>query len=152
MEKTARALNNDSLIRQTARNSYSKDGEYPLWTFREIDREGLFKFDPNRKDFDAQDFMIKMISYSNMTWAEIRKQTHDKGKSKNHFLSTNSLSKNALKRIKAKELEESTDYIFSFALNNLARVIGIRNPDSSEFKVIWYDARHEFAPSKLKHT
>ena len=70
----------------------------------------------------------------------------------NHFLSTNSLSKDALKRIKTKELEESTDYIFSFALNNLARVIGIRNPDSPEFEVIWYDAEHKFAPSKLKNT
>jgi hypothetical protein len=83
-----------------------------------------------------------------MTWAAIKKQTHDNGKSKHHFLSANSLSKAAKERIKDKHLEESSDYIFSFALNNLVRVIGIRNPDSAEFEVVWYDPNHQFALSK----
>ena len=147
MSKRTTAKSNAPLVRQTARNSYSTDDEYVLWTFRKVDRAGLFKFDPNSKEFDVKDFLFKMLSYSNMTWAEIKKQTHDKGKSKHHFLSASSLSKEALKRIKHKRLEEFTDYIFSFALNNLVRVIGIRNPNSPEFEVIWYDAKHQFAPS-----
>lgn len=111
------------------------------------DRDGLFKFDPSREDFNAQDFLLKMISYSNMTWGEIRGQTHDNSKSKHHFLSASSLSKDALERIKVKKLDEFTDCIFSFAFNNLVRVIGIRATNSPEFEVIWYDAKHQFAPS-----
>ena len=146
----ATAKSNQTLSRHTVKNSYSKDGEYPIWTFRNIDRDGIFSFDPNREDFDAQDFLLKMLSFSNMTWGEISKQTHDKGKSKHHFLSASSFSKEAEKRILIKGFEKMTDYIFSFALNNLVRVIGIRNPDLLEFEVIWYDTKHQFAPSKLK--
>lgn len=138
---------NQTLSRQTSRNSYSKDSEYPIWTFRNIDKDGIFRFDPTREDFDTQNFLLKLLSFSNMTWGEISKYTHDKGKSRSHFLSMNSLSKDAEKRIAIKGFEERTDYIFSFALNNLVRVIGIRNPDSPEFEVIWYDAKHQFAHS-----
>ena len=49
-------------------------------------------------------------------------------------------------RIKAKHLGEHTDAIFSFALQNLIRIIGIR--DSAFFHVVRYDPRHEFYPTK----
>ena len=122
----------------------------PVWTFRNIDTDGNFAFNPNRKDFDTVDFLNKMIAYSNMTWSAIGQQTHDNGKSKHHFLSETTLSNAAVERIKAKELEDKTDLIFSFALNNTVRVIGIR--DKAEFEVIWYDANHKFAISNKKHT
>lgn len=141
---------NYPLYKQTARNLSSNDSDFPVWTFRDVDsvdRDGLFKFDPNRKDFDTQDFLDKMISFSNMTWREIKNQKHDKGKTKNHFLSESSLSSVANERIIAKGFEEFIDYVFSFALNNLVRVIGICDPDSAEFKVVWYDPKHQFAPS-----
>ena len=97
--------------------------------------------------------MGKLLEYSTMTWFEIKKQTHDDGKSKHHQLSPQSLSLEAWQRIRAKHFEEEKiEHLFSFALNNKIRIIGFREIDTPEFKVVWYDANHEFAPSKLKHT
>ena len=130
--------------------TFSTDGEICVWTFQKIDRSGVFAFDPRRADFDSQDVLLKMLGYSTMTWREIKTQTHDNGKSKHHELNPASLSAQAISRIRAKGFEESTDALFSFALNNKVRVVGIRN--GAEFQVVWYDANHEFAPSTLKHT
>ena len=85
-----------------------------------------------------------------MTWTEISRQTHDNGKSKHHFLDEDSLSDDAIERIRKKHLEDKVDSIFSFALNNKVRIIGVR--DGAEFQVIWYDANHVFANSNKKHT
>ena len=43
-------------------------------------------------------------------------------------------------------LNEDTDRIFSFAFTNSLRIIGLR--EAEKFYVIWYDAYHEFYPSK----
>ena len=85
-----------------------------------------------------------------MTWAEIKRQTHDGSKSKNHFLDTDGMSDDARKRIEALKLEDSTDQIFSFALENKIRIIGLRNDEF--FHVIWFDPLHEFYLSEKKHT
>ena len=85
-----------------------------------------------------------------MTWDEIKKQTHDKGKSKHHLLSIDSLSKDAFERLKAKQLEEESDSIFSFALQNKLRVVGIR--EGRYFHVIWYDPEHKICPATKKNT
>lgn len=117
-----------------------------IWVFDLLDVDEIFAFNLNRKDFDHHEFLEKMIAYSNMTWSDISRQTHDSGKSKHHYLPYNGLSKDAKDRIKAKHLGEHTDAIFSFALQNLIRIIGIR--DGAFFHVIWYDPRHEFYPTK----
>ena len=91
-----------------------------------------------------------MINYSNMTWEEIKRQTHDQGKSKHHMISYDSLSKDARDRFDAKRLSDYEDSLFSFAFNNLTRIIGIRK--SEKFEVLWYDPKHEVCPSTLKHT
>lgn len=57
----------------------------PIFRFEKLDRNGSFAFDLNRTDFDAYDFLQKMINYSQMSWIEIEKQTHDNGKSKHHY-------------------------------------------------------------------
>lgn len=133
------------------KKSDSAADKFPIWTFRNVDRDGKFAFNPNREDFDAEDFINKMLAYSNMTWQEIEKQTHDDGKSKHHFLSNaDKLSKDALARIEKKNLVDDVDSLFSFALNNTTRIIGIRK--GAIFQVVWYDANHEFAPSEKKHT
>ena len=130
--------------------NFSTDGELCFWTFKNIDRDGRFAFNPNRRDFDAKDLVAKLIGYSSMTWREIKRQTHDNGKSKHHEIDPSGLSKTAIERIKMKKLEENTDALFSFALSNKTRVIGIRK--GAEFQAIWYDSEHEFVPSKPKHT
>lgn len=79
--------------KSTVRIYEGTDKEFPVWIFTDIDKSGKFAFDLNRPDFRHQEVLDKMINYSNMTWAEIKMQTHDDGKSKHHLL----LTKNYLK-------------------------------------------------------
>jgi hypothetical protein len=115
-----------------------------------IDRSGKFAFDLEREEFQHKEFMQKMVDYSSMTWSEVKRQTHDNGKSKHHFLSEDSLSKEALERMQSRQLGEYSDSIFSFALQNKLRIVGIR--EDEHFHVLWYDPEHEICPSKKKNT
>ena len=128
----------------------SSDSSCPVWLFDKLDKNGEFAFDVNSPDFNHKDFLSKMIEYSLIPWAAIKKQTHDENKSKHHYLDYSSLSKEAQDRIKALDMESLTDAIFSFAFNNTLRIIGFR--DGEYFHVVWYDRHHSFCPSKLKHT
>ena len=76
----------------------------PIWRFDELDRDGKFRFDLSRKDFNHKEVLQKLLYYGNMTWDEIERQQHDNGKSKHHFLSTASLSSDAEHCVKAKNL------------------------------------------------
>ncbi|MCI6443857.1 MAG: hypothetical protein MR844_02820, partial [Clostridia bacterium] len=60
------------------------------------------------------------------------------------------LSPVAQKRLKALNLEEASDSIYSFAFNNMLRIIGIR--ENEKFHILWYDLDHKVSPSTLKHT
>lgn len=120
--------------------------EKPVWRFDMIDRDGKFAFDLSRKDFQHKEVLQKLMDYGGMTWGEIDRQQHDRGKSKHHYLNFDALSNDAKERIRAKGLEEDSDAIYSFALQNLLRIIGIRQ--GAEFYVVWYDPKHEFCPSK----
>lgn len=120
--------------------------ETPIWRFDKLDRDGKFAFDLSRSDFKHMEVLQKLIEYGNMKWAEIDRQQHDQfGKKKHHYLSLGSLSSEAAARIRAKQLEEDTELIFSFALQNRLRIIGIR--EKAEFHIVWYDPNHEFCPS-----
>ena len=123
----------------------STDGELCVWKFANIDKVGKFAFAVSRPDFDAGEIFEKLLTYSKMSWSEIKRQTHDGGKSKHHYLNYDVLSQAAMDRIDAKDLRDWTDAIFSFALTNKLRVIGIRKGEA--FDVIWYDPNHEFCPS-----
>ena len=118
----------------------------PIWRFDMIDRSGEFAFDLSRKDFMHREVLQKIMDYGCMTWAEIDRQQHDDGKSKHHYLEYESLSRAARDRIKERNLEDETEVIFSFALQNLLRIVGLRR--GAEFSVIWYDPKHEFCPSR----
>jgi len=120
-----------------------------IWTFDWIDRSGKYAFDLGRSDFNSQIILDKLINYESMTWAEIMKQTHDKGKSKHHFLNPMGLSKEAKERLSFCGLDdEFSENIFSFALTNKLRVIGIR--EYNIFHVLWYDPNHEVYPISSK--
>lgn len=135
--------------RTIKQNSGSNDKK-PIWLFSELDRAGSFAFDVTRPCFEHKLFMDKMISYSGMTWNEILAQTHDKGKSKHHFLNYDELSGEAKERITRLSLDEDTDRIFSFAFQNKLRIIGFRQDEF--FYVKWYDPEHKFCPSEKSHT
>lgn len=136
--------------RVVEREKGSTDNLCSVWVFTNVDREGKFAFDVSRGDFRHKDVMEKLIEYSRMTWRAIKNHTHDKGKSKHHYLSYKSLSKDAQDRFMAKKLEKDSDALFSFALNNTLRIVGIR--EGEKFKVLWYDPKHEVCPSAKKHT
>ena len=149
MGKSTKGHSQDTRKRtSTAVNS--SDSRCPIWLFDRIDKKGAFAFDINAPYFDHKDFLSKMIEYSSMTWAEIKKQTHDMDKSKHHYLVYSALSKDARDRIDDLNMFDLTDAIFSFAFNNTLRIIGFR--DNEYFHVVWYDRNHQFCPSKLKHT
>lgn len=121
------------------------DKEKVVWLFDNLDAADAFAFNSARDDFDAKEVMDKLISYSTMTWGQIKSQTHDNGKSKHHFLSYDTLSKKAKDRVDFKHLYNDSDSIFSFALKNKLRIIGIR--EGRFFHVIWYAPQHKFCPS-----
>ena len=147
-KKTVAGAENQS-SKVVAGERYSSEGMTPVWCYDKLDRDGPFAFDTARDDFQHREVLEKIIAYSNMTWADIRKQTHDKkGKSKHHFLEVESLSAQARERLKAKRLEEHSDSIFSFALQNKLRIIGIR--EDERFHAVWYDPEHGFCPSTKK--
>lgn len=128
--------------------SRSTISERPIWRFNLLDRDGEFAFDLSRRDFQYKEVLQKLMDYGNMTWGEIDRQQHDRGKSKHHYLSFDALSEGAKERIKARHFDEDTDAIYSFAFQNLLRIIGIRQ--GAEFYVVWYDPNHEFCPSTKK--
>lgn len=149
-DKKLKGVSANKSKKKIVEESGSTDKECPVWVFTEIDKAGEFAFDLNRDEFRHQEVLEKMINYSNMTWSDIKKQTHDDRKSKHHAIAYEALSKAAQERLKAKHLEEDSDAVFSFALNNLLRIIGIRR--GKEFSVLWYDPNHEVCPSTKKHT
>ena len=64
-----------------------------------------------------------------MSWSEVKKQTHDNGKSKHHFISYDKICKEARARFEALKLTEYSYSLFSFALNNKLRIFGIRTDE-----------------------
>ena len=126
--------------------SNSSDSKKCVWLFDMIDIDGSFAFDIKRHEFEHYRFLEKMIEYSNMSWSEIKKQTHDSGKSKHHFISYDTICKEARARLETLKLTEYSDSLFSFALNNKLRVFGIRIDEY--FHVLWYDPKHEIVKSK----
>ena len=117
----------EAFIKAASKKDSGSENLKIIWLFDNVDKDGIFAFDINRPDFDHKEFLDKLLSYSNMTWGEIRRQTHDGGKSKHHFLDdVYKFSKETRERVKAKNLENDSDSIFSFALNNKVRIIGIR--------------------------
>lgn len=119
----------------------------PHFRFEKVDRDGKFAFRLDRQDFQHKLVLEKIMEYSCMMWSAIECQTHDGGKSKHHFLDNlNKLSKEAKERIKKLKIDDLADTIFSFALTNKIRIIGLRQGDY--FYVLWYDPKHEVYPVK----
>ena len=77
MKRTKRtsSISQHKAHKTTVRISVGSESSKVLWIFDKIDRDGLFAFNINRSDFDHKGFLDKLISYSPMTWAEVRRQT-----------------------------------------------------------------------------
>ncbi len=134
--------------KQTRFEKSSTDNDLMLWDFSNVDADDCFKFDPYREDFEAKEIFSKVIYFSQRTWSELKKDTHDRGKSKHHFLADAVLSNEAERRISKLRLEERRDQIFSIRLTNTIRIIGLR--EGARFVVKWFDPEHKFCPSSKK--
>lgn len=128
--------------KKSIRQPYSSDNMKLIWVFDGVDNSSKFRFSVDRDDFDAKLILRNVIELSKLTWQEIKSGTHDKGKSKSHFLDVGSVSGEAFECIKRSINEDDYDTIFSLRINNLIRIIGIRKHE--KFYVKWYDPKHEF--------
>ena len=125
----------------------SSENKYIIWIFQDVARDGKFAFVTERDDMNHRDLLSKIVVYSNRTWNEVRLEKHDNGKSKHHYIgdSFDNFSKEARDSVRKTIKDEETELIYSFRLDNLHRVIGLRIDE--KFFVKWYDPRHEFYPS-----
>lgn len=131
--------------KRVTKPAFSTDGKRILFDFGSVDVEGLFRFIPSRDDFEAAKILSAVLDFSRQTWAELRKATHNDGKSKHHFLDAGSISAEGKDRIKALQLDDFTDAIFSLRINGRMRIIGIR--EGEKLIVKWYDPQHQFSHS-----
>lgn len=119
----------------------------PVWAFN------LYRVQESRWSVECEDFAIncipKLKHFEGMTWEDIMRQTHDKGKSSNHFISIDALCSEAQK-ILINEQYYPTDQLFSLRIDNMRRLIGFL--DDGIFCVLWYDQNHEIVKSNKKHT
>lgn len=124
------------------------DSMSPIWDFGNIDNDGCFALNTKTRSINTGLLLEKLISYSSMSWTQIKTMTHDeKNKTKNHYLDYMGISDEGRKRIKVKQIsEENYELIFSFALDNKTRLIGLKN--GRIFQAIWYDSEHSFYPVK----
>jgi hypothetical protein len=131
-----------------AREQASTENCKQIWIFDSVDRDGDFRFTVDHIGNKCKDVLDKVIHYSALTWAEIKKETHgSKGKSKHHFLTRGGLdrlSEEARERIERLKLEEDVDNIFSMRFDGKTRVIGLRK--DQHFVVKWFDPEHKFYP------
>lgn len=133
-------------LKTTISSSFSTNALTPLWSFAFVDRNGPFRFDIERDDFDPQFVLQKFIDLGAMSWQSIVQTTHDKdNKSCHHFLDYDGMSPEAKERVRLMVSEQDYELVFSFRLDNFHRIIGIRR--NEKFEVKWYDPRHEFYPS-----
>ena len=85
----------------------------------------------------------KLRDYESMEWGFIERAQHGKsGKSKNHFVNVEDLSKEARDRLS--ELGINDDQLYSLRLDGLSRIYGIR--ELNVLEIIWIDLSHEIYP------
>lgn len=85
----------------------------------------------------------KLRDYESMEWGKIERAQHgSKGKSKNHFVNVEDLSKEARDRLNVLGIKE--DQLYSLRLDGLSRIYGIREVNILE--IIWIDLFHEVYP------
>lgn len=119
----------------------------PVWVFSRHDNQhDKWSLTCCRDIYD--DVISKLASFEGMTWGCINQQTHDKGKSSNHFIEISKLTKDAQNRIESLHIYE--DEIYSLRLSNKERLFGVI--EDNKFCIIWYDKNHEVYPYKKKHT
>lgn len=130
------------------KNPLSYETENPSWSFKRISKEYMWLFNSedllshNNNIADPKCVLAKLSSFEGLTWREIKVQTHDRGRSSNHFIEDLSkLCKPAQKRLKDLKIDGN---LFSLRLENTTRIFGIL--ESKTLEILWYDTKHEIYP------
>jgi len=123
-------------------NPDSYDSKTPVWAFK-------LAADRNCKwaiycDHFTEIGLWKLHEFEGMTWADIKRQTHDKGKSSNHFISLDSLCEEAKAELNPEI--HPVDQLFSLRIDNLTRLYGFL--EQGVFYLFWYDQKHEIVLTK----
>lgn len=113
----------------------------PSWRFSSVDKEGDFAW-PKGNSEEAM-IVEKLHLFDSMLWSDIQGKQH-------HFLSPDSLSEEAKKRLEKIGRDDQIEHLFSFHLDGKRRIICIRDRDLA--LLLWYDPEHQVAPSQKKHT
>lgn len=123
------------------------NNRYPRWRFEKLALFGDFSL-VGCPEVMLRHMLEKFRALETMTWHARLQATHDQGKSRNHSIEIYNLTKQGLKAFR-KMFPEKTSQpseLFSLALNNKNRVIGIRK--ENDFYIIWLDHQHEFVKTK----
>lgn len=103
--------------------------------------------------FFVEHIISKLQDFETMKWQEILDASGGKSEghgNNSHWIKMGELSREAKEKIFKSKYLEGYEKIFSLRLSGKERLFGV--VDLGMFFILWYDARHEFAPSKLKHT
>lgn len=128
-------------VLKTSNSQHSTLESQPCWRFSTVDKQGPFAW-PKGQPAESE-IVSKLHSFDSMKWSDIQGKQH-------HFLSVNSLSKEATKRLSEISLDDEIENLFSFHLQGKPRIICVRHNDIA--LLLWYDPEHKVAPSKKKHT
>lgn len=100
--------------------------------------------------FFFNDVLPALRSLETQTWSEIDRATHNESRSKNHFISVDSLDKNVRKLFDDMKLEDSAEKLYSLRIGAKKRIVGIRQDNCLD--ILWICQDHELYPSIKKHT
>jgi hypothetical protein len=104
----------------------------PVWIFLLSDTDADWSgCDGTQKH--VRNILAILGKYETMTWSDIE------GK-RNHSIPVGSLTKIAQKRLQELNLDDIS-YLFSLHVNGLQRLWGIK--ENEEFRVLWWDPKHE---------
>lgn len=111
----------------------------PSWRFSTTDKNGEFAWPIGQPE--ELDIISKLHNFDSMLWTEIEGSDH-------HYLTAESISPEAKKRLEAIKKDDEIDLLFSFHLAGKPRIICIR--DRNIAKLLWFDREHKVCPSKKK--
>ena len=123
----------------------SPDQKKPSWRFGRFD-DACLDWGIDTMKANLETVLNGLKIYEGFTWHEIKTMTHDRGKSKNHSVKLEGLTKEAQNRLSQIKNDDITE-VFSLRFNNMFRVIGIR--DGAVLYILWIDPDHKVC--KVSH-
>lgn len=123
----------------------SYDKKKPSWRFARFDSDCAdWGLDTLKKEIE--NVLDCLRSYEDCTWQLIKTMTHGKkGKTKNHYVSRDGLTKKGRKRLNDIQ-NDDVEEVFSLRYNGLFRIIGLLRGDI--LYILWIDPNHEVCETK----